>query len=114
MLRIARDCVALGHEVTIFTGEWRGDVGATAKRALKKGEKLDGEGGFTVYGKLMQTADSLRLNALPIGLAHNMVLKRDIAEGAVVTWDDVDYDATKQAVVIRREQEQLFRKEMKL
>ncbi|BEV09002.1 glycosyltransferase family 4 protein [Methylophilus sp. DW102] len=25
MLRIARDCVALGHEVTIFTGEWRGE-----------------------------------------------------------------------------------------
>ena len=25
MLRIARDCVALGHEVTIFTGAWRGD-----------------------------------------------------------------------------------------
>jgi UDP-glucose:(heptosyl)LPS alpha-1,3-glucosyltransferase len=26
MLRIARDCVSLGHEVTIFTGEWRGDL----------------------------------------------------------------------------------------
>lgn len=33
MLRIARDCVALGHEVTIFTGEWRGDLpeGITVK-----------------------------------------------------------------------------------
>ncbi len=113
-LGISVASIAVRQEATGATGEWRGDVGATAKRALKKGEKLDGEGGFTVYGKLMQTADSLRLNALPIGLAHNMVLKRDIAEGAVVTWDDVDYDATKQAVSIRREQEQLFRKEMKL
>ena len=113
-LGISVASIAVRHEATGATGEWRGDVGATAKRALKKGEKLDGEGGFTVFGKLMQTADSLRLNALPIGLAHNMVLKRDIAEGAVVTWDDVDYDATKQAVAIRREQEQLFRKEMKL
>lgn len=25
MLRIARDCVSLGHTVTIFTGEWRGE-----------------------------------------------------------------------------------------
>jgi predicted homoserine dehydrogenase-like protein len=41
-----------------------------------------------------------------------MVLKRDIAQGEVVTWDDVDYDATKQAVVFRREQEAIFRKEM--
>jgi predicted homoserine dehydrogenase-like protein len=113
-LGISVASIAVRQEATGATGEWRGDVGATAKRALKKGEKLDGEGGFTVYGKLMQTADSLRLNALPIGLAHNMVLKRDIAEGAVVTWDDVDFDATKQAVAIRREQEQLFRKELKL
>ena len=113
-LGISVASIAVRQEATGATGEWRGDVGATAKRLLKKGEKLDGEGGFTVYGKLMQTADSLRLNALPIGLAHNMVLKRDIAEGAVVTWDDVDYDATKQAVAIRREQEQLFRKELKL
>lgn len=111
-LGISVASIAVRQEATGATGEWRGDVGATAKRALKKGEKLDGEGGFTVYGKLMQTADSLRMNALPIGLAHNMVLKRDIAAGEVVTWNDVDYDATKQAVAVRREQEALFRKDM--
>jgi len=112
-LGISVASIAVRQEATGATGEWRGDVGATAKRALKKGEKLDGEGGFTVYGKLMQTEDSLRLNALPIGLAHNMTLKRDIAAGEVVTWNDVEFDATKQAVAIRREQEALFRKEMK-
>ena len=111
-LGISVASIAVRQEATGATGEWRGDVGATAKRPLKKGEKLDGEGGFTVYGKLMQTADSLRMHALPIGLAHNMVLKRDIAAGDVVTWDDVDYDASKQAVAVRREQEALFRKEM--
>lgn len=111
-LGISVASIAVRHEATGATGEWRGDVVATSKRLLKKGEKLDGEGGFTVYGKLMQTVDSLRMNALPIGLAHNMVLKRDIPEGAAVTWDDVDYDATKQAVVFRREQEAIFRKEM--
>ena len=61
----------------------------------------------------MQTEDSLRLNALPIGLAHNMTLKRDIAAGEVVTWNDVAFDATQQAVAFRREQEAVFRKEMK-
>jgi predicted homoserine dehydrogenase-like protein len=110
-LGISVASIAVRNEATGATGEWRGDVGATAKRALKKGEKLDGEGGFTVYGKLMQTADSLRKNALPIGLAHNMVLKRDIAVGEVVSWDDVDYDPAKQAIAVRREQEALFRKE---
>ncbi|CAN1540543.1 COG4091 Predicted homoserine dehydrogenase [Burkholderiaceae bacterium] len=111
-LGISVASIAVRQEATGATGEWRGDVGATAKRDLKKGEKLDGEGGFTVYGKLMQVADSLRIQALPIGLAHNMVLKHDIAAGAVVTWNDVDYDATKQAVAFRREQEDVFRKEM--
>jgi predicted homoserine dehydrogenase-like protein len=111
-LGISVASIAVRQEATGATGEWRGDVGATAKRALKKGEKLDGEGGFTVYGKLMQTADSLQMKALPIGLAHNMLLKRDIAEGEVVTWDDVDYNATQQAVAFRREQEAIFRKEM--
>jgi predicted homoserine dehydrogenase-like protein len=113
-LGISVASIAVRQEATGATGEWRGDVGATAKRALKKGERLDGEGGFTVYGKLMQTADSLRMHALPIGLAHNMVLKHDVAEGAVVTWNDVDYDATKQAVAFRKEQEDIFRKEMAL
>ena len=113
-LGISVASIAVRQEATGATGEWRGDVAATAKRALKKGEKLDGEGGFTVYGKLMQTPDSLRMHALPIGLAHNMVLKHDIAQGAVVTWNDVDYDATQQAVAFRQEQEAIFRKEMAL
>ena len=113
-LGISVASIAVRQEATGATGEWRGDVGATAKRAVKAGEKLDGEGGFTVYGKLMPTATSLRRRALPIGLAHNMVLKRDIAAGEVVSWDDVDYDASKQAVQVRRAQEDMFRRELRL
>jgi predicted homoserine dehydrogenase-like protein len=62
----------------------------------------------------MPTADSLRRRALPIGLAHNMVLLRDIAAGEVVSWDDVRHDATLQAVQVRREQEALFGRELGL
>ncbi|WP_164962982.1 NAD(P)H-dependent oxidoreductase [Rubrivivax sp. JA1026] len=112
-LGISVASIAVRQEATGATGQWRGDVGATAKRALRAGEKLDGEGGFTVYGKLMPTATSLRRRALPIGLAHNMVLKRDIAAGEVVSWDDVDYDASKQAVQVRRAQEDMFRRELR-
>jgi predicted homoserine dehydrogenase-like protein len=113
-LGISVASIAVRQEATGATGDWRADVAATAKRALKAGEKLDGEGGFTVYGKLMGSAEALRRNALPIGLAHHMVLKRDIAQGQVVSWNDVDYDATQQAVRFRREQEALFRQEMGL
>ena len=100
--------IAVRGEATGATGEWKGDVVATAKRTLKAGEKLDGEGGFTVYGKLMTAADSLKLGALPIGLAHNMVLNKDIPASKPVCWGDVDYDASLQAIQFRREMEKLF------
>ena len=108
-LGISVASVAIRGEATGATDTWRGDVAATAKRALKAGEKLDGEGGFTVYGKLMTAADSLRMGALPIGLAHNMVLKKDIPAGRPVCWADVNYDANSQAISIRREMETMFK-----
>ncbi len=88
-LGISVASIAVRGEATGATGEWRGDVAATAKRNLKKGEKLDGEGGFTFYGKLMRTADSLKLGGLPIGLAHKMVRSKDIPAGTAVCWSDV-------------------------
>ena len=87
---------------------FRGDVVAVAKRDLCAGEMLDGEGGYTVYAKLIPAAKSLARNALPIGLAHGVKLKRDIPEGRTVSWDDVDYDASSEAVKVRREMEREF------
>ena len=104
--------VALRGEATGATGDFIGDVAATAKRDLEVGEKLDGEGGHRVYGRLMPAADSLRHGALPIGLAHGIVLKRAVAAGQVVRWDDVAFDAGNQAVAFRREMEGVFRGEM--
>ena len=100
--------VALRREATGATQDWRGDVVATAKRALRAGEKLDGEGGYTVYGKLVPALRSLALGALPIGLAHGVTLKRDVAAGEVVAWNDVTHDDTLEAVRVRREMEQVF------
>jgi predicted homoserine dehydrogenase-like protein len=108
-LGISVASIAVRGEATGATGEWRGDVVATAKRALKAGEKLDGEGGFTVYGKLAPARASLAAGALPIGLAHDMVLKNDIPAGCPVRWSDVAYDAGKEAIKIRRAMEDMFR-----
>ncbi|PIW30017.1 MAG: hypothetical protein COW30_03315 [Rhodospirillales bacterium CG15_BIG_FIL_POST_REV_8_21_14_020_66_15] len=85
-----------------------GDVVACAKRDLKAGEELDGEGGFTVWGKLMPAHDSLRTRALPIGLAQKVKLKRPVKEGAVVGWDDVEQDRSEPTYLFRREMETLF------
>ena len=107
-LGISVASAALRKEPTGAATGWRGDAVATAKRALKAGESLDGEGGYTVWGKLMSAADSKAKNALPIGLAHHVKLKRDLPAGATVSWDDVDYDATSEAVKVRREMESTF------
>ena len=69
---------------------------------------LDGEGGYTVWGKLMPAAASLKVGALPIGLAHKVRLKNDIAHGAVVRWADVEIDDKEDAVATRRAMEKRF------
>ena len=88
---------------------FRADVVATAKRDLRKGEVLDGEGGYMAWGKLMPAAKSLALGGLPIGLAHGIALVRDVLEGACLTWDDVRVDPTNATYRFRREMEQTFR-----
>jgi predicted homoserine dehydrogenase-like protein len=111
-LGISVASVALRKEPTGAATGWRADCVATAKRALRAGETLDGEGGYTVWGKLMPAADSLAARALPIGLAHHVKLKRDVPAGRTVSWDDVDTDASSQAVQVRREMERTFTKDM--
>jgi predicted homoserine dehydrogenase-like protein len=107
-LGISVASVALRNEPTGAATGWRGDCVATAKRALAAGEMLDGEGGYTVWGKLMAASDSAARGALPIGLAHKVKLKRAVAAGETVGWDDVEYDASSQAVQFRREMERKF------
>jgi predicted homoserine dehydrogenase-like protein len=83
-------------------------VASVAKRDLRAGEMLDGEGGYTVWGRLMPAAASLRAGALPIGLAHKVKLKNDVAHGAVVKWSDVEVDADNETVRTRRAMEARF------
>ena len=95
--------IATGSPVGFF-----GDVVATAKKDLKAGEFLDGEGGFTVWGKLVSAKHSVEIGALPVALAHHVELRTDIAKGATVRWEDVIMDESlSQALELRRETEAL-------
>jgi predicted homoserine dehydrogenase-like protein len=107
-LGISVASVGLRGEPTGQAVAWHGDVVATAKRDLAAGETLDGEGGYTVYGKLMPAADSLRLGGLPLGLAHGVPLKRAVGAHQPVRWDDVEIDANGDAVLFRRAMEAAF------
>ena len=99
---------ALRKEPTGSPFCFNSDVVATAKRALRKGEMLDGEGGFTVWGKQTPARMSLAEGYLPLGLAHNVKLKNDIREGQRIKWSDVAFDATDAAVRFRKEMEAVF------
>jgi predicted homoserine dehydrogenase-like protein len=100
---------ALRGEPTGSCRAWRGDAVAVAKRSLKAGEMLDGEGGYTVYAKLIPAARSVERGALPIGMAHHVKVTRDVAAGEILTSDDVALDATQEPVRIRREMERQAR-----
>jgi predicted homoserine dehydrogenase-like protein len=56
----------------------------------------------------MPATASLAAGALPIGLAHRVKLKNNIAHGAVVGWDDVEIDAGNETVQTRRAMEAKF------
>ena len=106
-LGISVASAGLRGESTGAPGAFRGDAVSVAKRDLRAGETLDGEGGYTVYGRLMPASASLALQALPIGLAHGVRLVNNVAAGAVVTWRDIaplDTDAAR----CRRMMEQEF------
>jgi predicted homoserine dehydrogenase-like protein len=98
---------ALRYEPTGQPCEFRGDAVAVAKRALVVGDMLDGEGGYTVWGRLMPAAASVAAGALPIGLAHRVRVLRPVAAGAVVRWNDVEPIAGD-AADIRRQMERMF------
>ncbi len=105
--------VGLRREPTGCPTGFRADAVATAKRALKTGEILDGEGGYTVVGRLMPAADSISVGALPLGLAHGWKVLRPIAAGEVVRWSDVAVDANNTAVKLRREMEARYREPLR-
>jgi predicted homoserine dehydrogenase-like protein len=100
--------VGLRRESTGCATGFRADAVATAKRDLRAGEVLDGEGGYMVVGKLTPAADSLALGALPLGLAQQVKLLNPVKAGQAVRWTDVALDASSEAVRARREMEAMF------
>jgi predicted homoserine dehydrogenase-like protein len=82
---------------------FRGDVVAMAKRDLAAGETLDGEGGYTVWGKLLPARRSVDRSALPIGFAKDIRLTRPVVAGEIVSTADVELSGEGPAMQLRRE-----------
>ncbi len=100
--------VALRGEPTGVATCWNADVVATAKKDLKPGDMLDGEGGYTVWGKLLPADASVKLGGLPLGLAHQVKVIRPVKKGQSLSWADVAMDTATDAYKVRREMEAMF------
>lgn len=107
-LNISILSAALRGEPTGQSRAFCGDVASVAKRDLRAGDMLDGEGGYTVWGKAMPALDSLAVGALPIGLAHDLRMLRDVGRGEVICWDDVALPEGEETIVARRAMERIF------
>jgi predicted homoserine dehydrogenase-like protein len=100
--------VALRGEATGVATCWNADVVATAKRDLAPGDMLDGEGGYTVWGKLLPAATSLQFGGVPLGLAHDVKVVRAVKKGQSLSWADVAMDQSTHAFKLRQELESTF------
>ena len=101
-LGISVASAALRGEPTGCPASFKADVIATAKRDLRAGEMLDGEGGACVWGKLMPASMSIAGDYLPIGLAQNVEMARPVTAGASLTMADVTLDPSDLIMALRR------------
>jgi predicted homoserine dehydrogenase-like protein len=101
--------VALRREPTGSARQFIGDVGTVAKRDLAGGEILDGEGGYTVFGRLLTAKESLSRGVLPLGLASGAKVVRPVAKDEWVAYDDIEIDSNSVAVKTRKEMEDKWR-----
>ena len=82
--------IALDFRSTGHTKYYNADVVSYAKKNLKAGEKLDGEGGYCARGKLVSSIESKNKKNLPLGLCDNAILKKDIKKDNIITLEDVE------------------------
>jgi predicted homoserine dehydrogenase-like protein len=96
--------IALDNKATGFTKYYNADVASYAKKDLKIGEKLDGEGGFCARGRLITSEQSKREKILPLGLTDNAIVKRNISKDQVIKIEDVELNLPNEVIEARNYQ----------
>ena len=100
--------IALDNRATGYTKNYNAEVASVAKKDLKKGDKLDGEGGFCSRGKLVTSQTSKKENLLPLGLTDHALVNKDIAKDQVITIKDVDLNLPEDVIQARKYQYNLI------
>ena len=100
--------IALDRKATGFTKQYNAEVASYAKKDLKIGEKLDGEGGFCTRGKLINSIKSKNENVLPLGLTDRAILKKNIKKDQIISLDDVELEIPDEVLIARNYQYNLL------
>lgn len=84
------------------------EVVASAKIDLTAGSVIDGIGHYMTYGLCENAGLAKAQNLLPVGIAEDCILKRDIPRDQVLTYDDVILPEGRLIDKLRAEQEVYF------
>ncbi|MCH3965776.1 MAG: SAF domain-containing protein [Clostridium sp.] len=100
----------LDHQATIAPlAGLVSEVVTVAKKDLKAGEKLDGIGGYTVYGTIEKADIASKLGAIPVGLINtDTVLTKDVKKGDIITYDMVEFKRETTLMQLRKMQDKIF------
>ncbi|WP_254544687.1 NAD(P)H-dependent oxidoreductase [Halomarina pelagica] len=83
---------ALRNEPTGTPRERVGEVVGAAKRPLEPGDELDGGGGYTVYGVLVDADDADAERYVPFEILDGATVTSEVGSDEIVTYDDVELD----------------------
>ena len=100
--------IALEKKPTGSTFFYNAEVASYAKKDLKVGEKLDGEGGFCARGKLITSSSSKEQKILPLGISDGAILKKDIKKDDIIKLSDVELDLPESVIKAREYQYNLL------
>ena len=100
--------IALDKKATGFTKKYNAEVASIAKKDLKIGDKLDGEGGFCARGKLITSIKSKKEKLLPLGLTDNAIVKKNILKDEIIKLDDVELNLPTEVIEARQYQYNLI------
>ena len=99
----------LFHDATVAPlGKPSCEVITVAKRDLKKGEMLDGIGGFTCYGMIDNSPTCRNENLLPMGLSETCRLTVDVPRDRAVAYSDIELPQGRLCDTLKDEQNAYF------
>ena len=100
--------IMLDNKATGHTKNFNAEIASVAKKDLKAGQKLDGEGGYCARGRLISSKRSKHERILPMGYTDNAVLKNDIMKDQFIRLDDVELNLQKEIIEAREYQYNLI------